>query len=150
MCIEPGFTEFFSFIVIIFRIPWLKIIQGSLEILQPSFRNIKQRQYGQTAKHRFLFAWNGLNIRCSNTVFYIYLRNLVWNWGKFSIFALVHSMLLHFCNKFYSVRKTKTTLLHFIFMGFYATKNVCYDFLEKIPKSTLYNNYIFFPNNFFV
>ena len=42
----------------------------------------RQGWYNQIAKHEFLVAKNGIKMRCRN--FYIYLRSLVRNWGKYS------------------------------------------------------------------
>ena len=43
----------------------------------------------QIAKHAFLVDKNPMKIRCSNTAFYIYWRNLAQSWGKFNGTALV-------------------------------------------------------------
>ena len=73
-------------------------------------------------KHRFLDPWNGISIICSNTVFYVYLRYLVRNRGKFSLFIqnIAHQSSLptrSFLRKY-------TVLQHLVFIGFYITKNV--------------------------
>ena len=44
---------------------------------------------------RFLFSSNPIKIRYSNTVFYIYFRNLVWNWVMFSSTALELSSICY-------------------------------------------------------
>ena len=49
---------------------------------------------------------------------------------------------LNFVRRFLSKYKI-TVLLHFIFMGFYLTKNVCLLFFVKILKSTLFNEYCY-------
>ena len=31
-----------------------------------------------------MVAWNGIKMRCNDTFYYVYLRKLALNWGKFS------------------------------------------------------------------
>jgi hypothetical protein len=77
----------------------------------------RQGRYWQIANLRILVAWNGIKMRCSNTVFYVYSRKLSWNRGQKGT-ALV---LNNFLEKTY-----KTVLQNFVFIAFQATKNLGY------------------------
>ena len=46
---------------------------------QGRFRSIFKNCY-----HIFVIVWNGIKMRCSNTVFYVYSRKLLRNWWLFS------------------------------------------------------------------
>ena len=88
----------------------LSIINESAQKVPLQWVYNRQGQYCQIANLKFLVAWNGIKMRCSNAV---YLRKLYRIWGKFSGTALT-------C----PVNIKKTISLHLTFMGFYATKGL--------------------------
>ena len=47
---------------------------------------IRHGRYWQISRPRFMVAWNGIKMRCSNT---LYFRKLSWNFDQFSSSALV-------------------------------------------------------------
>ena len=88
-------------------------------------------------EYAFLVAKNSLNISCSNTVFNIYLRNLircsqiyctalVLDTPFMSNFAQYQKIYLNFV-----LSSLINVLLHLIFMEFYTTKKACLKFLGK-------------------
>ena len=94
-------------------------------------------------EYAFLVAKNSLNISCSNTVFNIYLRNLircsqiyctalVLDTPIMSNIAQYQKIYLYFV-----LSSLINVLLHLVFMEFYTTKNVCLKFFrKKRPKLT--------------
>ena len=76
----------------------------------------RQGQYWQIANPRFLVAWNGFKMRCSNS-FLCLLKKITQNWGHFSSTPLVIDT---YYAKYWSVLAQYLTFV-------------------KIPKSTLFN-----------
>ena len=59
-----------------------RLVQGGLGVLGGLY--IRQGQYRNIANHWFLVAWNGIKMKCSNTVFYADFRKFPKNLGKVS------------------------------------------------------------------
>ena len=96
-------------------------------------------------------------MRCNNTVFYIYiLDNIVPKLRLIFQYCTINIAPNQRCTrKFTSISEQfsqvniKTTLQHFIIMGFYASKNMYLPFFEKRPKWTLFIALQFHANLFF-
>ena len=69
-----------------------------------------------------LVEWNGIKMRCSNTVFYVYLRKSSRN--KYQISSTALELDTSYVNITQYLLGIKTVLLNLIFMRFHETKNL--------------------------